>query len=418
MEIRNNKQVLRASEMTKLFYVVAMVVLVAILACGGEDGTEAPTGTSAQQATVVGTTTPESTATPLPTPTPEPTATPVPTPMPEPTLTPVPAPTEAPAVMTGMGAITPLLLDDPLAIAGELSEAELACAAGVADLSRLLQIFSAPEHASPEELTQLIGCLEDETVLRLFVTTIVGLEDPLSKETSECVRAGMEGIDARAVMLSGMAGDAQAAMMGSMATFLTILTCLSDDEFAVAAPRLGVPVEDREGLLCLVDELDGPAAFAAAISGQDEQAMLALFGAAITVADWRWRVAPGWDPLPLQPRPPRGLRNRDPERRPAPRWTLLPACWRECPLMRSHASRGPESALKCCRIPPAMDSASPGAAGPGPWLLRGCHLNEPFPERAGGRPQPAQRGNFNACIQEADGGDRPAGSDDGRIDRG
>ena len=38
MEIRNNKQVLRASEMTKLFYVVAMVVLVAILACGGEDG--------------------------------------------------------------------------------------------------------------------------------------------------------------------------------------------------------------------------------------------------------------------------------------------------------------------------------------------------------------------------------------------
>ena len=276
MEIRNNKQVLRASEMTKLFYVVAMVVLVAILACGGEDGTEAPTGTSAQQATVVGTTTPESTATPLPTPTPEPTATPVPTPMPEPTLTPVPAPTEAPAVMTGMGAITPLLLDDPLAIAGELSEAELACAAGVADLSRLLQIFSAPEHASPEELTQLIGCLEDETVLRLFVTTIVGLEDPLSKETSECVRAGMEGIDARAVMLSGMAGDAQAAMMGSMATFLTILTCLSDDEFAVAAPRLGVPVEDREGLLCLVDELDGPAAFAAAISGQDEQAMLAL----------------------------------------------------------------------------------------------------------------------------------------------
>ena len=83
-------------------------------------------------------------------------------------------------------------------------------------------------------------------------------------------------------MLSGMAGDAQAAMMGSMATFLTILTCLSDDEFAVAAPRLGVPVEDREGLLCLVDELDGPAAFAAAISGQDEQAMLALFGAAIS----------------------------------------------------------------------------------------------------------------------------------------
>ena len=268
--------------MTKLFYVVAMVVLVAILACGGEEGTEAPTGTSAQQATVVGTTTPESTAKPLPTPTPEPTATPVPTPMPEPTLTPVPAPTEAPAVMTGMGAITPLLLDDPLAIAGELSEAELACAAGVADLSRLLQIFSAPEHASPEELTQLIGCLEDETVLRLFVTTIVGLEDPLSKETSECVRAGMEGIDARAVILSGMAGDEQAAMMGSMAAFTLILTCLNEEEFAAAAPALDIDPEEREGFLCLMGELGGADKLAAAFSGQDEQAMLALIGATIS----------------------------------------------------------------------------------------------------------------------------------------
>ena len=160
--------------------------------------------------------------------------------------------------MTGMGAITPLLLDDPLAIAGELSEAELACAAGVADLSRLLQIFSAPEHASPEELTRLIGCLEDETVLRLFVTSIVGLEKPLGEDSSACVRAGMEGIDARAVMLSGMAGDEQAAMMGSMSAFTLILTCLNEEEFAAAAPALDIDPEEREGSCASWVSLAGP----------------------------------------------------------------------------------------------------------------------------------------------------------------
>ena len=201
--------------------------------------------------------------------------------------------------MTGMGAITPLLLDDPLAIAGELSEAELACAAGVADLSRLLQIFSAPEHASPEELTQLIGCLEDETVLRLFVTTIVGLEDPLSKETSECVRAGMEGIDARAVMLSGMAGDAQAAMMGSMAAFTLILTCLNEEEFAAAAPALDIDPEEREGFLCLMGELGGADKLAAAFSGEDEEALFAIFGAAISCG-LEMEGGPGMVPLPTE----------------------------------------------------------------------------------------------------------------------
>ena len=171
-------------------------------------------------------------------------------------------------------------LDDPLKLAGELSGAELACASTVADPGRLMQIFSAPEMASRDEMSQLINCLEDETVLRMFITDLVGLEEPLSEEASVCIRGGLDGVDARTVMLSGMAGDAQAAMAGSMSSFLLVLTCLNDEEFAAAAPALGVPVDEREGMLCLLGELGGPENFIAAFSGQDEEAMLKLFGAA------------------------------------------------------------------------------------------------------------------------------------------
>ena len=280
--------------MSKLVYFMALVALVALLACGGDDdATETPSDAAASQAT------PAPTSTPVPTPTRQPTATPVPVP----TNTPVPTPTEPPAT-NAPGQIKPLKLDDPLNVAGELSEAELACASGVADLGRLLQIFAAPENADPAELSQLLNCMEDETVLRLFITDLVGLDEPLSVEASECVSAGMDGVDARTVMLAGMAGDAQSAMAGSMSSFLLVMTCLNDEEFAEAAPALGVPVEDREGLICLLGELGGPENLIAALSGQDEDAMLAFFGAAIACGlEMEGGPPPGTAPIAPEPGP-------------------------------------------------------------------------------------------------------------------
>ena len=263
--------------MSKLIYCMALVALVALLACGGDDETEVPGDTPALQPTAAPTATTEPTATPAPTKTPAPT----PTNTPEPT--PAPRPTEPPAPPAqGSGAIRPLQLDNPLNVAGELSDAELACASGVADLDRLLQIFSAPELADPDEISQLINCMEDETVLRLFITQLVGLDEPLSEEASACVRAGIDGAVARDVIQSGMSGDAQSAMSGSMSAFFLVLTCFNDEEFAAAAPSLDVPVEDRESMLCLLGELGGPEKVMAAFSGQDEDAMMALLGAAVT----------------------------------------------------------------------------------------------------------------------------------------
>ena len=270
--------------------VLAVVVLL-LLACS--DPTPTPTATPEPTPTPVPTNTPV----PAPTPTPEPTNTPVPapTPTPEPTNTPVPAPTntpvpapaseptEAPAPLAqDTGAIRPLHLDNPLNVAAELSDAELACASGVADLDRLLQIFAAPERAEPDEIFQLINCMEDETVLRLFMTQLVGLDEPLSVEASACVRAGIDGAAARDVMLAGMSGDAGSAMAGSMSAFFLVLTCFNEEEFAAAAPSLGVPVDDREGILCLAEELGGPEKVGAAVSWQDEEAMMALLEAAVT----------------------------------------------------------------------------------------------------------------------------------------
>ncbi len=269
--------------MSKLIYFMALVALVALLACGGDDATEAPDDTAAPQPTTAPTAMIEPTATPVPTNTPAPTNTPVTAPTNTPEPTPAPQPTEAPAPPAQSAeAIRPLHLDDPLNVAGELSDAELACASGVADLNRLLQIFSAPELAEPDEISQLINCMEDETVLRLFITQLVGLDEPLSIEASACVRAGIDGAVARDVIQSGMSGDAGSALQGSMSAFFLVLTCFNEEEFAAAAPSLGVPVDDREGMLCLADALGGPEMLMAAFSGQDEDAMMALLGAAVT----------------------------------------------------------------------------------------------------------------------------------------
>ena len=74
--------------------------------------------------------------TPAPTNTPAPTQAPAPTP--RSTATPTPAPTEpsyAPGDEPGQGAIIPLMLDDSETFASEVSDSELACMAGTADIA-------------------------------------------------------------------------------------------------------------------------------------------------------------------------------------------------------------------------------------------------------------------------------------------
>ena len=277
--------------MSKLLYFTVLLTLVGLLACGGEDATKAPVDTPAPQpteapasaagpkATLEPTASPELTAAPVPTATLEPTASPEPTAAPVPTATTAPEPAEN-GSESESGRIAPLPLDDPEAIAAELSDSELGCLAGTADIDRLLQIFASPEVATMEEQTQFIGCLEDETLIRLFLTGLIGDSGPLSEETSTCIRTGMEVVDLRSVMLAGTGGDAGASMAGSMSALFLTVSCLNEEEFAATGPSLGMSPADRESLQCVMETLGGPEGLAALIESQDEAAFMGILGAA------------------------------------------------------------------------------------------------------------------------------------------
>ena len=283
--------------MSKLLYFAVLLTLVGLLACGGEDATKAPVDTLAPQPTVApasatgptatleSTSSPDPTAAPKPAATLEPTASPAPTPAPGPTATREPPAPPAPEPAgngreSESGGIAPLPLDDPEAVAAELSDSELGCLAGTADIDRLLQIFASPEVATMEEQTQLIGCLEDETLLRLFLTGLIGDSGPLSAETSTCIRTGMEVVDLRSVMLAGTGGDAGASMAGSMSALFLTVSCLNEEEFAATGPSLGMSPADRESLQCVMETLGGPEGMAALIGSEDEAAFMGVFGAA------------------------------------------------------------------------------------------------------------------------------------------
>ena len=125
-----------------------------------------------------------------------------------------------------------------------LSEDELACIGE--DPGEMLAALAGSRPSSMEEQAEFIRCLDDITVDRLFMATIIPV--PLSEETSTCVQAGLDVIDPRAVMTAGLEGDPQTAMAGSMAAFSVSVACLNDEEWGRNRPSArngtGGPRED------------------------------------------------------------------------------------------------------------------------------------------------------------------------------
>ena len=242
----------RGRIISKLLLFAALLALPVLLACGGEDATVAPTDTPLPQPTVADT--------------PEPMASSEPMATPEATPTPVPEPTQAPSKI-----ISPLVLDGPDTALSELSESERTCLEDDDDdTASLIRALGAPGTAGREGQAKLIGCLEDETLARVFLAGFVGDSGPLSVETSICVRSAFSEIDPRAVMTAGIEGNPGAAMAGSMAGFSVTLACLNDEEWEAAAPRLGMAPGEREGMQCVLEELGGPSEMAAAMKAANE----------------------------------------------------------------------------------------------------------------------------------------------------
>ena len=131
-------------------------------------------------------------------------------------------------------------MNDPAAVESDLSESEQDCLAETPDHDRLLQLLNSPDLATAEESEQLANCLEDEIVLRLFLTRIVGHDLQVGEETSACLRSGLTGIDLRSVVLSTAADEMEQeeSIVLSLTSFLLTVSCLSEDEWATTAPSL------------------------------------------------------------------------------------------------------------------------------------------------------------------------------------
>ena len=161
----------------------------------------------------------------------------------------------------------------------ELFDAEKGCIGENSE--RLVRSLAGPGSAPREEQGRLIGCLEDETLARIFLAGLVPGPEPLSQETSDCVRAAFAAIDPREVMTAGMEGDPGRTMAGNMAAFSVTTACLNDEEWDAAASMTGMRPEEREGIRCLLDQLGGPGEMAAAMiaAGEGDFTDLARAGA-------------------------------------------------------------------------------------------------------------------------------------------
>ena len=165
-----------------------------------------------------------------------------------------------------------MLLDDPFAIASEFSESELTCLAGVADIGRLMQIFTAPDTATPEEQTGFFGCLEDKNLVRLFLAPVLEATGPLSVESSSCIVTLIEAVDLSGLMIEAVAGDEESGMMIGLSVGILTAVCLNDAEWEIAAVSMEIDPEDRQNFQCAVDAMGGPAGLAQTFSEGTEAA--------------------------------------------------------------------------------------------------------------------------------------------------
>ena len=185
-------------------------------------------------------------------------------------VTPTPGPESG---TTGMPA-------DPFAsVLAGLSAGEIGCLSGAGVTPEMLQDPSVLDSATPEQQAQVMGCLEDDTLMNLFLSGLVGDLNQLSEESNDCIQAGMRDIDLRAIMMAGESEDDPAFVAGAMSAMFMSVSCLNDEELAAAWPTLGMTPEDRDGMLCVMQELGGPEGLAEILSAEDESGFMMLLGA-------------------------------------------------------------------------------------------------------------------------------------------
>ena len=262
--------------MRSVVFAFLVVAILFTVACTSEPteptaATPVPTGpTTTEEPTVP----PMETHTPTPTPT-EPNPVPTSTATPEPTVTPTPTP--APEKETPAGVLSPLSLHDTEDVNSQLSDAELACLKEGSPGLHLGWAFILPGYGEPQERVEIIECLEDETVARIFVSESAEGVATLSLETSTCVRAAFNEIDPRAMMLAKVEGFPENTLNSATTLHFVTMACLNDAEWETTARWLREDSELREVMQCMMEKLGGPGTMAAAMTkgGRGDQEALA-----------------------------------------------------------------------------------------------------------------------------------------------
>lgn len=227
--------------MSKVIVLAALVMSLSLLLACSDDDTSmilSPTAISSPTNTLQ--------VTPQVTPTRRPDATPTRTV--ETIVTPTPTPSPGGQDSNRAQAIAPLKVGDLKAFLSQLSPVEQTCLSdndiGHQELTQMTGLSPGGSH---EATATIIDCLQDETILRLFLTSLVGLSEPFSTETSICIES---------------------------------VVCMNDDEWDIYAPRLGMQPEFREGVACLFEELGGSAKLADAVQasslGEPEDLVVAM----------------------------------------------------------------------------------------------------------------------------------------------
>ena len=165
------------------------------------------------------------------------------------------------------GSLTPLFDPDVQPLVIDVSDEEQACLIVNLGVDAVQGLASA-EMITEEVAETALTCLENETLLRLYLTPFLQQTGPLSAESSTCIRSVFGDTDFD--VLLRFAGEEQdgppadeTAMMVGMTTFIVTLSCLDDDEFAKVAPSLGVSPGEREAFECVLEYLGGPEEMAA-----------------------------------------------------------------------------------------------------------------------------------------------------------
>ena len=285
--------------MPKLLYCALFIFLTTLLACSGPETSPSPTAVAPTEALApaaasipapaevpVETTAPAEVPVETTAPAEEPAQAESPIPAGDPTTAPAeeptPEPTDAPPEITPeYGMPGPAGMNGTGSLISQLSDNEQSCLSENGDPQQLLTLINSPGLASPEEEKILAGCLENETLLNIFLKGFADQAGPLSSDTSACIGAGFQNLDLRAMMLtSPEEPEDEAGIVQVMAGLIIVLACLDEPEWQTASKRIDLSPNGREAMQCVMNKLGGPEGIVASLESKEGEPPLALFNAA------------------------------------------------------------------------------------------------------------------------------------------